>query len=111
MHPLVHAWVKDRLTQKSQEEAWLRTCCMLMMARWEPISRAFETTLQPHVHNFLSAAKQFDFSDVSQDLMLPIKLTCGNMMMITENYVRAQELLQEIHQDLEISPSQPSRKH
>ncbi|KAH7408158.1 hypothetical protein DE146DRAFT_776467, partial [Phaeosphaeria sp. MPI-PUGE-AT-0046c] len=111
MHSLAHAWAKDRQTLKGQNEAWLRTGCVLLLLGWSDEWRVYEATLQPHVHSFLSPAMKVILSYGPQDLVLPTLLRCGWILLEMKAHVRLERLLQDIYLALDITPSQPSRDH
>lgn len=64
MHPLAHAWAKDRLNKEQQQQAWVTAGCVLASLRLEQTAawRTYEQKLGPHIHSYLSPEVNVLFS-------------------------------------------------
>ncbi|KAF2106263.1 P-loop containing nucleoside triphosphate hydrolase protein [Lophiotrema nucula] len=112
MHPLAHAWAKDRLEEEQQERAWVCAGCLLSLLRGHSETwQVYEKELRPHVQSYLSPATQVMFSYAPQKFILPVVLQCGWMLNDMREDVGLECLLQGIYGELQITPSQPSREH
>jgi tetratricopeptide (TPR) repeat protein len=112
MHPLAHAWAKDRLGKKHQEEVWISTACVLVLSRrmsalWE----IYERMLRPHMQSFLPPNPQILLSFDSQQIMLPLLIGCGYILLIMREHHRNHSMLNVIYQELGITPWTPSNTH
>jgi hypothetical protein len=112
MHPLAHAWAKDRLTREQQKEAWARAGCLLsfslMPSGWW---QAYEKQMLPHLQAFLSPSVKMMFSFGPPGTILPILLGCGWALNTMREDSRLEFLLEGIYEVLQIAPSDPSPEH
>jgi tetratricopeptide (TPR) repeat protein len=109
MHPLAHAWARDRLKQEHQQQAWIMAGCVLALSQKQTeLWRVYERELRPHVQSFLSPSVQTMFSRGPQTAVLAILLKCGWAMSTMREDARLEQLLSGIYQALRIRPSDPT---
>jgi tetratricopeptide (TPR) repeat protein len=109
MHPLAHAWAKDRLEKEQQQQAWIMAGCVLALShRQTDLWRGCERDLRPHVQSFLSPSVQTMLSCGPQTAVLAILLECGWAMSTMREDARLEQLLSGIYQALRIRPSDPT---
>ncbi|KAF1937380.1 hypothetical protein EJ02DRAFT_385756, partial [Clathrospora elynae] len=112
MHPLAHAWAKDRLKAEQQRRAWVTAGCVIALSKGQAKTwQVYERELWPHVPSFLSPSVQMMFSFGPQKAVLPILLMCGRELNQMREDARLEQLLDGIYQVLHIEPSNPSTKH
>ncbi|KIN03039.1 hypothetical protein OIDMADRAFT_81744, partial [Oidiodendron maius Zn] len=78
MHPLTHAWAKDRQDSKRQGVAWISTGCVLGFSRSN--TRMWQTQerhLLPHVLSYLDLKVKKAFVLASKTVITSILLKCG----------------------------------
>jgi tetratricopeptide (TPR) repeat protein len=112
MHPLTHAWAKDRLEKKEQEKAWISSSCLLGLSRnmsW--LWRDHERQLRPHLQCLVLPNIDAVFSFESRRVILPILLQCGWLLFSMREYKRLQSLLEGFYHELGITPQNPSDEH
>jgi tetratricopeptide (TPR) repeat protein len=109
MHPLAHAWAKDRLEKEQQQQAWVSTGCLLALSREKSQTwQEFDKELRPHVQSYLSPVFDAYFSYEPRKLMLPIILGCGWTLHFMREDAKLEFLLNNIYRELGIMPSDPS---
>jgi tetratricopeptide (TPR) repeat protein len=116
MHPLVHAWAKDRLGNKKEQAAWVRAGCLLALSwnqpeMWQMFDKQLQLHAQPHLRCFLSPSVKTIFSFGSQDILLSILLKCGWALHTVREDDRLESLLEGIYEVLQIVPSDPLEEH
>ncbi|KAF2875101.1 acyl transferase/acyl hydrolase/lysophospholipase [Massariosphaeria phaeospora] len=112
MHPLAHAWAKDRLGSEQQQAAWVGAGCILALSRGELETwQVYERQLRPHVQSFLSPSVEAMFSFGPLGTMLPILLECGWALNTMREDSRLESLLEGIYRVFQIAPLDPSREH
>ncbi|KAH8702782.1 hypothetical protein GQ44DRAFT_778457 [Phaeosphaeriaceae sp. PMI808] len=112
MHPLAHAWAKDRLGKEQQQAAWVRVGCLLALSQGQSEAwQVHEGQLRPHMQSFLSPSVEGIFSLGLQGKMLPILLRCGWALDTMREDARLEFLLEGIYRVLQIAPSNPSIEH
>jgi tetratricopeptide (TPR) repeat protein len=112
MHPLAHAWARDRLGKDLQEATWVRVGCLLALSL--PYTKTwlvYEMQLRPHLQYFLSPSVEAIFSFGPQGTMLLILLKCGWALNVMREDGKLESLLQGIYRVLHITPLEPSDKH
>jgi len=108
MHPLTHAWAKDRQDLKHQEEAWIAAGCVLTFSRfnthmWQTQGRL----LLPHVQSYLDIEISKALSFSSKAAVIPILLKCGWSLVDMRQDSRLGHLLEGMFVVLGKSPEQP----
>jgi tetratricopeptide (TPR) repeat protein len=112
MHPLAHAWAKDRLGQEQQQKAWVKAGCLLALSRDESNRwQGYEGQLWPHVQSFLSPSVDAILSYGPLEMILPILLKCAWVLDTMREDDALKFLLEGIYRVLQIAPSNPSQEH
>jgi tetratricopeptide (TPR) repeat protein len=111
MHPLAHAWAKDRLGKEQQQAAWVRVGCLLALSRKYETWTVPEKLLRPHLQAFLSPSVDAMFSFSPLEMIVPILLQCGRALNQMREDGRLESLLDGIYGVLQITPSNPSQEH
>ncbi|KAH7380186.1 hypothetical protein BKA66DRAFT_420258 [Pyrenochaeta sp. MPI-SDFR-AT-0127] len=114
MHPLAHAWAKDRLQPEQQCQAWVTAGCVLALSHrvaWSKVWQVHERELRPHMQSFLSSSVETVISFGSLEEILPILLQCGWTLKSMREDKSLEALLQELYEILHITPSYPSEGH
>ncbi|KIX09329.1 uncharacterized protein Z518_00408 [Rhinocladiella mackenziei CBS 650.93] len=78
MHPLIHAWARDRLSLEQQHECWITTGCLITISRkdivsWQKIGRQ----LRPHLQTMVSWEMSLMFSSEPSMMVIRILMNCG----------------------------------
>jgi tetratricopeptide (TPR) repeat protein len=78
MHPLIHAWARDRLSPKQQHESWVTAGCLVAIscnktALWQKHSRQ----LQPHLQTLASWEMSRIFATEPLMMVVRILMNCG----------------------------------
>jgi tetratricopeptide (TPR) repeat protein len=108
MHPLTHAWAKDRQDLKQQGEAWIATGCVLTFSRFN--TRMWQTQgrlLLPHVQSYLDIEISKALSFSSEAAVIPILLKCGWSLVDMRQDSRLGHLLKDMFITFGKSPEQP----
>ncbi|KAH7066288.1 hypothetical protein BKA63DRAFT_524118 [Paraphoma chrysanthemicola] len=111
MHPLAHAWARDRLQKQQQEQAWLSAGCVLALSRGSDTWQVYERELRPHVQSFLAPSVELVFTYGPQGAILAILLDCGWTLNTMREDGRLEVVLAGIYRELQISPEDPSEEH
>ena len=109
MHPLTHAWAKDRQDSKRQGVAWIATGCILGFSRSNTrIWQTQERHLLPHFLSYsdLKVKKAFDFA--SKTVITSILLRCGWALLDMRQDRRLGQLLGDMFLELRQKPDKPS---
>ncbi|KFY88696.1 hypothetical protein V500_06177 [Pseudogymnoascus sp. VKM F-4518 (FW-2643)] len=108
MHPLTHAWAKDRQDSKKQGMAWISTGCVLAISQFNDyIWRTQERRLLPHIQSFLNIRINKAFSFESKAIVIPILLQCGQALLYMRQDYKLSCLLEDIFVELRQKPEQP----
>jgi hypothetical protein len=109
MHPVAHAWARDRLGSNQQNQAWISTGRILALSAlafdtW----RIQERHLQPQIQSFLDIKVKTALSLGSVSVILPILLKCGWILLYMRDDSRLGNFLKDIYTELEIDLMKPS---
>ena len=109
MHPLTHAWAKDRQNTKRQGAVWIATGCVLgfshLNTRFWQIQ---ERRLLPHILSYLEIKARRAFGLVSKAVVTPIFLECGWALLDMRQDTRLGQLIQDTFLELGQKPDEPS---
>ncbi|KAM0157263.1 hypothetical protein ACHAPG_004757, partial [Botrytis cinerea] len=111
MHPLAHAWAKDRQDPKQQGVAWVAAGCILTLSRQNSTMwQTQERQLLPHIQSYLDIkiGKVFSFGDEST--VVPILLQCGWILSNMRQDTRLSHLLEDIFIGINKNPEEPSKE-
>ncbi|ATZ48853.1 hypothetical protein BCIN_04g00730 [Botrytis cinerea B05.10] len=111
MHPLAHAWAKDRQDPKQQGVAWVAAGCILTLSRQNSTMwQTQERQLLPHIQSYLDIkiGRVFSFGDESS--VVPILLQCGWILSNMRQDTRLKHLLKDIFIGISKNPKEPSKE-
>ncbi|KAK6605159.1 phosphorylase superfamily protein [Botrytis cinerea] len=111
MHPLAHAWAKDRQDPKQQGIAWIAAGCILILSRQNStLWKTQEKQLLPHIQSYLDIkiGKVFSFEDKS--IIIPILLQCSRILLNMRQDTRLSHLLEDIYIGINKNPKEPSKE-
>jgi tetratricopeptide (TPR) repeat protein len=112
MHPLAHAWAKDRMKKDEQERVWVRATCTLTMSLGRSgIWRTYESQLRPHAQALVSPTFRSAFAYGPLETMYPLMVQCGWILIAVTEHKLLQGLVDSMYQALDITPRKPGRKH
>ncbi|KAH7401028.1 P-loop containing nucleoside triphosphate hydrolase protein [Phaeosphaeria sp. MPI-PUGE-AT-0046c] len=116
MHPLAHAWAKDRLEDKQQQAAWMCAGCLLAMSwnqpeMWQMFRKHRELDLKLHLQSLLSPSVETMLPYDTRDMIIPILLKSGWALYTWREDNSLESLLQGIYNALQIVPHNPSKEH
>jgi tetratricopeptide (TPR) repeat protein len=112
MHPLAHAWAKDRLEPMQQKQTWVSVACLFALARARStIWQVHERELLPHIQSFFSFDHEVILSYGPQRMMLPLLLQCGWVTIAVRDYKKLQSLLEIIYRELGVTPWNIPEQH
>ncbi|CAG8956640.1 hypothetical protein HYFRA_00011951 [Hymenoscyphus fraxineus] len=101
MHPLTHAWCKDRLGPKGQGVAWIAAGCVLANSRSELISwNTQRESLPPHIIKFLDIDFKTTLGFASETIVMPILLNCFQVLTDMQHYSDTNRALRRIFANL-----------
>jgi tetratricopeptide (TPR) repeat protein len=97
MHPLTHAWAKDRQELTQQQQSWLTTGCMIAISgARRSFWQATQQQLRPHLQALVSLEASIMFNSGPQLMVARILLQCGWLL----NLLRIDKKLFALIQDL-----------
>ncbi|PMD26604.1 hypothetical protein NA56DRAFT_654415 [Hyaloscypha hepaticicola] len=109
MHPLTHAWAKDRQDSKRQGVAWIATGCVLGFSRSNTrMWQTQERRLLPHVLSYLDLKVKKAFDLASKTIITSILLKCGWTLLGMRQDTRLGQLLEDMFLELRQKPDKPS---
>ena len=112
MHPLTHAWAKDRQNPKQQGQSWIGAGCVVTLS--SSISSMWlrqEKQLRPHVQSYLDIDVKTAFSLEPEAMVMPIFLQCGWILLQMRDDSRLGQLLQDLFVKFNIDKSSPSLQY
>jgi Tetratricopeptide repeat len=111
MHPLTHAWAKDRQDLERQKVAWVATGCVLALSRTNSTMwQTQERRLLPHIQSYLDIETKRVLSFGSEALTIPILLKCGWALLDMRQDSRLSHLLEDIFTKLGKNSEEPSKE-
>ncbi|KAH9205226.1 hypothetical protein DL95DRAFT_397867 [Leptodontidium sp. 2 PMI_412] len=111
MHPLTHAWAKDRQDSKCQGVAWIVTGCILGLSRSSArLWQTQEKLLLPHILSYLDIKFKKAFSLASTAVVTPLFLECSWALLNMRQDSRLGQLLQDIFLELRQEVNEPSEE-
>jgi tetratricopeptide (TPR) repeat protein len=112
MHPLAHAWARDRLEPSQQEKTWVSTACLFAMGREKSTRwKAHERELLPHIQSFFSFDPRTVLSYGPQRMMLPLLVHCGWVILAVSDLRRLQTLLEVIYEEIGVTAWNIPKQH
>ncbi len=111
MHPLAHAWSKDRQDPKKQHLSWVIAGCVLALSRPDSMMwRTQERRLLPHIQSYLNIKIKRVLLFGSEATVGPILLSCGWALEDMRQDLRLSHLLEEIFTELSKNPEEPLKE-
>jgi tetratricopeptide (TPR) repeat protein len=108
MHPLTHAWAKDRQDLEQQDTAWIATGCILGLSQSNSIMwQTQERRLLPHLQSYLNIKIGRILLFESKAIVIPILLQCGWALLAMRQDSRLSHLLEDIFAELRKNPKEP----
>jgi tetratricopeptide (TPR) repeat protein len=108
MHPLTHAWAKDRQDPEQQDLAWITAGCVLTLSRSNSIMwQTQERRLLPHIQSYLDTKIRRVLLFGSEALIVPILLKCGWALLDMRQDSRLSQLLEDMFTELRRDPEEP----
>lgn len=103
MHPLIHAWARDRQDESVQHENWLRMICLMALSRRHRSSnRRSELQLQPHVEAVVGSG--FEKSPIQAPLLVALE-NCAWMLHKMRSDTKLVALLDTVFRQAQLSPT------
>jgi tetratricopeptide (TPR) repeat protein len=97
MHPLVHAWARDRQSVDEQHENWLSMVCTVALApKCRTMTRAYDRQLQPYVESVTAWDMGTMFAGAPRTLVARVLVNCGWLL----NQIRSDSQLSLLIQRL-----------
>jgi tetratricopeptide (TPR) repeat protein len=94
MHPLVHAWAKNRQSSDQQAKSWLTMGSIIALSSYEsPLWQLNQMQLRPHVHSFLDVNMDIASAYGPDQTILEILLQCGRILVQMRDDSRLADLL------------------
>ena len=107
MHPLTHAWAKDRQSRKQQEQAWTSAGSIIALSQWDKqLWREYERALRPHLRS-LVGAEMVMFSYGPQLKIAQILLRCGRLLLKMREDHRLYTLITTIIAEMSLDSQTP----
>jgi tetratricopeptide (TPR) repeat protein/AraC-like DNA-binding protein len=111
MHPLAHAWAKDRQDPEQQGVYWVTAGCVLALSRRNSMMwQTQERRLLPHIQSYLDVKISRVLSFGSEAILVPILLQCGWTLLDMRQDSRLSHLLEDMFTELRKNPEEPSEK-
>jgi len=111
MHPVTHAWAKDRQDSDQQSAAWIAAGCVLAFSRSNPDTfHMQERRLLPHVLSYLDISVRKALSFGSTMTIIPVLLRCGWTLLEMRQDSRLGCLLEDMFVELKQNPEEPSKE-
>ncbi|KAM3068017.1 hypothetical protein ACMFMG_011064 [Clarireedia jacksonii] len=109
MHPLTHAWAKDRQDSRRQGVAWIATGCVIRFSRGNArMWQTQERRLLPHILSYLDLKVKNAFDFASKTIITSILLECGWALQNMRQDGRLDQLLKDMFLELRQKPDKPS---
>ena len=78
MHPLVHAWARDRQDERHQHESWIAMGCALATSIWQvSLWHTHAWQILPHLRSLISWDMERAFSSENTEAVCSIFVKCG----------------------------------
>jgi tetratricopeptide (TPR) repeat protein len=112
MHPVVHAWARDRLGPDQQNQAWIATGCIVALSASAPHTWIIQQRhLRPQIQSFLDIKVKTALSLGSGSVILPILLECGWILRHIRDDSRLGNFIEDIYTELDVDPTKPSKEY
>ena len=106
MHPLVHAWARDRQSEEARKASWLAAGSVITLAaRGSPGRAQVEHTIQAHVQSWVDEKTNSDISCGRQRDVIALVWSCSWMLVQMRDDVRLDGLLEAVFQEIGLDPT------
>lgn len=110
MHPLTHAWAKDRQEPDQYQASWISAGCLIAVSWWNSEYWTGELRrLQPHILSFININVETVISYGSESAELPILYACGWALLWMREDKRLSGLLDDILNLTQINVTESSQ--
>jgi tetratricopeptide (TPR) repeat protein len=97
MHPLTHAWVRDRQELTEQHKSWITTGCLVAMSRDDHVLwRQHGRQLQPHVQSLTGWDISKMFTSEPPMKITYILMNCGWLLYYMQDHAKLFALMQRL---------------
>ena len=111
MHPLTHAWAKDRQDSERQGMAWIAAGCVLGLSYSNyRLWQTQERLLLPHILSYLDIKVNKAFGLSAKSVVTPLFLECGWALLQMRQDSRLGQLMQDMFLELGQNPREPSEE-
>ena len=111
MHPLAHAWAKDRQDSERQGMAWITAGCVLGLSYSNyRLWQTQERLLLPHILSYLDIKVNNTFGLAAKSVVTPLFLKCGWALSDMRQDSRLGQLMQDMFLELGQNPREPSEE-
>ena len=108
MHPLAHAWAKDRQKPEGKKRSWLAAGSIIALSVLGSTTRdRLDRHLQPHIQSYVDEKTQNSITCGSQRNMLALLWSCSWMLMRMRDDLRLQRLLRELFREAGLDSARP----
>jgi tetratricopeptide (TPR) repeat protein len=105
MHPLTHAWAKDRMGEQEQRYAWIQAACICVLSLANSrLWHTLKTELRPHVQALTSPHRESLFAYGPKSFILPLMVQCGWCLHMVGEREGLHNLLKDIYHYLGTTP-------
>jgi hypothetical protein len=109
MHPLVHAWARDRQNQETREVSWLSAGCVITLAtRGSPERAQVEHSVQAHIQSWIDEKTDMGVLCRTQKEVMALVWSCSWMLVQMRDDARLERLLEAVFQDAKLDFTQPT---
>ncbi|KAL5316656.1 hypothetical protein ACEPPN_015705 [Leptodophora sp. 'Broadleaf-Isolate-01'] len=109
MHPLTHAWAKDRQDSERQGVAWIATGCVIGFSRSNTrMWQIHERSLLPHILSYLDIEVRKAFGLAPTVVVTPILLRCGRALLDMRQDSKLGQFIRDVFFELRQDPREPS---
>ena len=109
MHPLVHAWAKDRQSSSQQDQSWMIAGFIIVLSNHgSSIWHTHQLKLQPHLLSFLDTDIATALTRGPEHAILEILFHCSSILLQMRDDHKLTELLDCIIHEVKGDPGSPS---
>lgn len=109
MHPLIHAWIRERQDTTPADKNWITASSILALSyfgcqTWRP----YYTHLGPHLQSILATKVTNMQTDSGPSVLLQMFFQCGWLLRYSRDDSRLKKLLRPMFRELGADPSCPT---
>ncbi|EPE24649.1 TPR-like protein [Glarea lozoyensis ATCC 20868] len=112
MHPVAHAWAKDRQSTTQQRNSWLTAGCVVAFSYQDDFDfwRLNARYLRPHINSFLDMNAVHTLSFEEKKVVIPILMHCGFILSLIGDWGRLGDLVDNIFCELKLDSERPTEE-